>query len=287
MLGRFPYQEGLETTTGDPKLDWLKRVRASERLIGPFGWSAFQCSFNGAQVKLERPAKPIDLLASSLTVKPWAARVRAAPRISYVRYVDERNVSQRVDNVAASAPKGDIVLNTYTAELPLTMPVGSGEADLWAGGAVQEGDWYGLDRRAFALALEGGHQWHEAPRRPHVRAGWVYGSGDGEPGDGRHGAFFQILPTARKFAQFPFYNLMNSSGVFVQGFFKPARTLGIRADWHWVRLAERSDRWYSGAGATQWTAYFYYGHVFGGKVIKSIYNGLGANFAYVEIEKKF
>lgn len=343
-LGRFPYQEGLETTTGNPKLDWLKRVRLSERLVGPFGWSAFQRSFNGAVVKLERPAfnwtalavRPtqggfeekageiidtIDLFAASLTAKLSNARGHAAPRISYLRHGDDRNVSQRVDNVATSAPKVDITLNTYTAELPITLPLGPGEADLFGWAAAQEGDWYGLDHRAFAFALEGGYQWLEIPWQPHVRTGWVYGSGDGKPGDGRHSTFFQILPTARKFAQFPFYNLMNSSDLFVQGFFKPAKKLGIRADWHWIELAERNDRWYSGAGATQErgqifgftgrtsqgerdlghlvdvaltytpnpkvTAYLYCGHVFGGDVVKSIYGESDANFAYCEIELKF
>lgn len=343
-LGRFAYQEGLETLTGNAKLDWLKRVRGSERLLGPFGWSAFQRSFDGAQMKLdnqvlnwttmvghptqggfeEKAGETIDtigVLATSLTLKPRGWLENAVPRISYLRYEDQRNVSQRVDNVAASAPKVDIAINTYTAELPLSYAAGAGEADLLGWVAIQEGDWYELDHRAFALALEGGCQWTQAPWQPHLRAGWLYGSGDSDPGDGKHSTFFQVLPTARKFAQLPFYNLMNNSDLFVQGFVKPRKTVVLRADWHWLSLAERNDRWYSGAGATQergqlfgftgrasqgkrdlghlvdlsvaympnptLTAYAYYGHVFGAGVINAIYTGRNADFLYLELEVKF
>ncbi|MBI3088460.1 MAG: alginate export family protein [Candidatus Omnitrophica bacterium] len=343
-LGRFAYQDGLETLTGEPKLDWVKRVRGSERLLGPFGWSAFQRSFDGVQVSVDQPRfnwttmvsrptqggfeekagetiDPIGLLAASLTLKPSARLPHTAPRLFYLRYDDERNVSQRVDNVAAAAPKVHLAINTYGVEATGAYPIAVGELDLLGWVALQEGDWYELDHSAIALAVEGGYQWTQAAWKPHVRAGWLYGSGDSEPGDRRHGTFFQILPTARKYAQLPFYNLMNSSDLFVQGFLKPHKDVTVRADWHWLSLAERNDRWYSGAGATQergqlfgfvgrhsqgkrglghlvdlavtytptpfLTLYGYYGHVFGGSVIEAIYAGASANFAYLEAELRF
>ena len=116
-------------------------------------------------------------------------------------------------------------------------------------------------------------------------------------------------------------NLMNSSDLFVQGFVKPHKALTLRADWHWISLASRNDRWYSGAGATQergqlfgfagrasqgkrslgqlvdfsmaftptphMSVYGYVGRVFGGSVIEAIYAGTNANFAYLEAEIKF
>jgi hypothetical protein len=343
-LGRFAYLDGLEAATGEAKIDWLKRVRGSEKLIGPFGWSAFQRSFDGIQVGLDQPlfnwttmvSRPtqggfeekagetidtIGLLATSLTLKPSAGLPHTAPRFFYLRYDDERNVSQRVDNVTATAPKVDIAINTYGAELAGGYPLGDGELHWLAWVAGQEGDWYELDHRAAAMALESGYQWTGAPWAPHLRAGWLYGSGDSESGDGRHGTFFQMLPTARKYAQLPFYNFMNSSDLFVQGFVKPHKAVTVRSDWHWISLAERNDRWYSGTGATQergqlfgfagrasqgkrglgqlvdlsvtyaptssFTLYGYYGHVFGSSVIEAIYAGASANFVYLESEIQF
>lgn len=295
-------------------------MRGSEKLVGPFGWSAFQRSFDGLQVRLDRPmlnwttfvARPtqggfeeragdemdhVGLVGATLTLKPSAWWPHTAPRLFFLRYVDERNVSQRVDN-AAAASKVEVALNTYGAEAAGSYPWDPGAVDALAWVAVQQGDWYELRHRAVAWTAETGYQWTRAPWRPHLRAGWLYGSGDHDAGDGRHGTFFQVLPTARKYAQTPFYNLMNSSDLFAQVFAQPAKTVGLRADWHWVALADAHDRWYSGAGATQehgrvfgfagragqgkcdlaqlldaavtdtprpsWTLYGYYGHLLGG-----------------------
>jgi nitrate ABC transporter ATP-binding subunit len=343
-LGRFAYSDGLETATGRAKIDWVKRVRGSERLIGPFGWSAFQRSFDGVQASVEQPwgnvttmvshptqggfeekagesMEAVWLLASSVTLKPSSWLPNTSPRLFFIRYDDDRNVSQRVDNVATAAPKVDVAVNTYGAELAGAYPMGPGEVDLLAWLSAQDGEWYELDHRAIAWALEGGYQWTAAPWTPHLRGGWLYGSGDDEPGDGRHGTFFQVLPTGRKFALLPFYNQMNSSDLFAQVLVKPAKPLTVRLDYHAISLAERNDRWYVGSGATQERGQLfgyvgrngqgkrgvgqlidasvtysptptmsvngYYGHVIGGSVVQAIYAGTSANFGSVEVEVKF
>jgi hypothetical protein len=42
----------------------------------------------------------------------------------------------------------------------------------------------------------------------------LLGSGDGNPNDNTHGTFFQVLPTPRPYARFPFFNMMNNEDTF-------------------------------------------------------------------------
>jgi len=87
-----------------------------------------------------------------------------------------------------------------------------------------------------------------AARRSRLR------SGDGNPNDGVHGTFFQILPTPRVYARFPFFNMTNNRDTFGELVLRPAKALTIRSDVHSLALANRDDLWYSGGGMFQpWT----------------------------------
>ena len=65
--GRFEYVDGLEVTYKNPKVMWLKKIRLSERLIGPFGWSAFTRSFDGGEFVLDKEKDNITAMASMPT----------------------------------------------------------------------------------------------------------------------------------------------------------------------------------------------------------------------------
>jgi hypothetical protein len=62
-LGRFEFIDGLETTPKDPTLGWLKRERIAHRLIGNFGFSHVQRSFDGGQVVFNNSSSNITLAA--------------------------------------------------------------------------------------------------------------------------------------------------------------------------------------------------------------------------------
>ena len=102
---------------------------------------------------------------------------------------------------------------------------------------------------ANAAAVEGGYQLTKAATAPWLRGGWFRSSGDNNATDGTHNTFFQMLPTPRVYARFPFYNLMNSTDEFVQLMDKPAKRLALRADLHWLQLTSAHDLWYLGGGA--------------------------------------
>lgn len=345
-LGRFDYQDGLETLTKDAKIDWLKKVRIADRLIGPFGWSAYTRSYDGGQIKYDNAdlnitalishptqggfeesagetIEDIGLLGLALTLKPQVFIPNTEERFFYILYDDERNVSQRVDNSGtATAPKVDIAIHTFGAHLASAFNVGDDQIDTLLWGAFQTGDWYNLDHKAFALDLEAGYQFKKLPWTPHIRLGYFIGSGDSSASDGDHETFYQILPTPRIYALMPIYNFMNNEDIFLQVFAKPTKKLTLRSDFHILKLAEKSDRWYVGAGATQEkgsifgfaartsnseddlgqlldlslgytfndtiSSSLYYGRFFGGDVVEKIYTSdNNADLAYLETVLKF
>ena len=132
----------------------------------------------------------------------------------------------------------------------------AGPLDFLAIAAGQFGKWGALDHRAGMVDLEAGYQPKILPRiKPWIRAGYYYGAGDNHPGDNRHGTFFQMLPTARPFARFPFFNMMNNEDRFGMLTIRPHKQLTLKSEVHSLRLAHKNDLWYIGGGAFQpWTS---------------------------------
>jgi hypothetical protein len=196
-----------------------------------------------------------------------------------------------------------------------------GQLDGLAWIALQTGTWGNVTQRAAAFAAEAGWQPRILARlKPWVRGGYDYGSGDKNATDSTHGTFFQVLPTPRVYARFPFFNMMNNRDVFGELQLRPSRKIAIRSDIHSLRLANHNDFWYSGGGAFQpWTFGYtgrpsngqsglatlydvsvdysvngrvaigtYYGHASGKLVTQSIYpQGKNANFGFLELTFKF
>ena len=77
------------------------------------------------------------------------------------------------------------------------------------------------------------------------------GSGDGNPNDITHGTFFQVLPTPRPFARFPFFNMMNNEDAFGMLILRPHNGLTVSSEFHSLRLANAKDAWYIGGGVYQ------------------------------------
>lgn len=352
--GRFEYSDGLETVPADPSLAWVKRSRIAERLVGPFNYTHVGRSFDGARLVLDRPDWNLTAVAFRPThggfeissnrelgdvgVAGLAATAKTLPsltlpfdaRLFYLYYDDRRFSDDReedplptkVDNRPLAERSGEhetIAIHTWGLHAATVAPAGPGRVDGLVWGAAQAGDWGRQSHSAWAFAVEGGYQLPSIWGAPWVRAGYDQSSGDDDPGDGDHRTFFQLLPTARIYAQFPFFNFMNSQDLFAQVILKPHPRVTVRSDYHWLRLSERKDLWYSGAGATnddvfgfagipsddhrelahlvdlsvsvqilqQLTAYAYYGHAFGQGVVKGTFAGPGGDYGYVELTYRY
>lgn len=256
----------------------LKRDRIAQRLIGNFGFSHVGRSLDGAQYVYNKPkvnltvmaARPtrgvfqvdgwgeLDIhLASAALTGPVALQNSAGEwRVFAVQYNDWRNVL-KTDNRPAAARQADrenIAITTLGANYLHNFTATPGKFDVLFWGVWQGGAWGALDHRAGAAAIEAGYQPNIKTLRPWIRVGYNYGSGDGKPGDKQHNTFFQILPTPRIYARFPFFNMMNNEDLFGELILRPHARLSLRTDVHSLRLANRNDLWYAGGGAFQpWT----------------------------------
>lgn len=287
-VGRFEFIDGLETMPQDPTLQYLKRERIAHRLIGNFGWSLVQRSFDGLQYSQNLPEGNVTLAAlrptqgvfqldgmGELNINVlYGAYSRSLPsptspgdaRLFFIDYDDNRNLP-KVDNRPAAvrnADTADVHIQTVGGHYLRTVPAGDGKMDLTLWGAAQFGKWGAQRHRGAAAALEIGYQPAESRLRPWFRAGYFQSSGDGSPSDGTHSTFFNVLPTPRIYARFPFYNMMNNRDLFVQVMAKPHPKWSVRADAHFLQLSSSSDLWYQGGGAFQPNSFGYAGRPSGG-----------------------
>jgi hypothetical protein len=262
----------------------------------------------------------IDLATVTATVKYDTLIPNAEGRLFYYYYDDKRDIA-KADNTEAGSSKnqGNISINSFGMHLLTIKKTKSGIFDALIWGAYQDGDWGSLDHEAWAYSIEAGYQLTGIYSKPWLRVGYSASSGDDDPGDHNHGTFYQLLPTARKYALFPFYNMMNSRDLFAQIIAKPHHKLALRGDLHLLSLSEDDDRWYMGAGPTQndgpvfgyigrpsfgdrdlatvleltaimniskhVVATAYYAHAFGNDVVSNVYTeDDDADFCYFELK---
>ena len=306
-LGRFEFVEGTELGARDATLAALERDRVAHRLLGNFGWTHVGRSLDGAHYSFDRPGR-LNVTAvgalptrgvfdvdgmSSLDVRVGYGAVSKAFewrggsgewRLFALAYQDRRDVV-KTDNRLLPQRQGDasdVRVGTLGAHYLHVLRTPAGEVDLLLWGAVQGGDWGALTKRGSAIATEVGFQpgsrgsGRGGALQPWIRAGWFRGSGDDDPTDGRHGTFFQVLPTPRIYARMPFFNLMNIEDVFGSLSLRAGRVT-LRADVHGLRLAESADLWYQGGGAFERQTFGYAGRPSGGSRGLATFADLGAD----------
>ena len=339
-VGRFEYRDGLETLPADGTLLALKRSRIAERLIGAFDFTHVTRSMDGGRVAYDRPdwnvtafaAHPTDGgfevsanreldrigvtgLALGLKRVPFALPVDA--RLFYLYYDDQRRHTLKTDNRPFPIRVSDharLAIHTIGAHALTAIDVGPGTIDLLLWGAAQTGRWGRQDHDAWAYAIEAGYQLPRVPWAPWLRIGFNRSTGDDTPGDDQHETFFQLLPTARTYAPFPFYNMMNNEDVLAELILRPHDRVTVKTEYHRLRLSAGHDLWYAGGGAgnddvfgfsgapalgrrnlahvaslsitatilPQVTVSGFYGHAFGGGVVRRSFQDSDADYGFVE-----
>lgn len=343
--GRLELSDGLETLPGDRTLLWLKEERISQRLIGPFGYTHVSRSFDVAKLALDRRSwnltgfggRPTqggfevdandgldDVQVAGLA---WTLKsIPKAPPVDlrgfHLFYRDARELPTPTDNRALGARESDdgtIAVHTLGGHALTALEWGPGSLDALAWGVVQTGEWGRLDHFGWAFAVELGYRMARWPAAPWLRIGWNRSSGDDDPEDDRHETYFQVLPTARIYARFPFYNAMNNNDLFAQLILRPHPRVRISADYHWLSLTERRDLWYYGGGATNRRTFgfaaspangsaplahladvsvtfgpwkgleltTYYGHAFGRSVVENLFASSHADYFFAEITLRY
>jgi alginate export protein len=271
-LGRFEFVDGQETTPKNSTMAWLQTNRIAHRLIGNFGFSNAQRSYDGLDAHYRagswnltaiaaradqgvfnmngNPELNVDLQYVALTYADGGQHILW--RAFALGYHDGRTGLTKTDNRALavrSADHANIRIGTYGGDLLASVSAGLGRFDFLFWGAGQNGSWGVQSQKAASAAVEGGFQLSRVPTAPWLRGGWFRSTGDSNPTDRTHNTFFQVLPTPRTYARLPFYNLMNSTNEFVQLIDEPVKKLAVRSDFHSLQLTSASDFWYMGGGA--------------------------------------
>jgi hypothetical protein len=345
-VGRFEYFDGAEVKPSDPLLATVVQTRIANRLISNFGFSAVQRAFDGVQFSLNsgqnnwtflgaRPTQgvfqvkgmdelDVDIYSGTYTRLIGTKQNAGVLRVFAMGYVDHRTRVLKTDNrpqAIRATDLGRIEIATYGldyAHVYNAQKAGKFDFLLW--GAVQNGSWGNQSQHAGAFVGEAGWQLPLRVLQPWISAGYSFGSGDGDPSNSRHSTFFQLLPTPRPYARFPFYNMMNNEDLYGTLNVRPTSKLALRGELHTLRLASASDLWYLGGGAFQpktfgytgrpsngnrglgnvvdfsadyqitrsFATTLYYGRAWGKGVIASIYpKDANGQFAYLETNIHF
>ena len=347
-VGRVEFADGSETAPKNATLAALKMTRINMRLIGHFGWTHVGRSFDGLLYTKTRAKDQFTFLGAIPTrgvfqtdgwgwnqaalgyasyTKPWTSGNQTADtRIFALYYQDWRTNVVKTDNRPAAVRSRDaanIAITTFGGHSIHAFETKPATYDVLLWGAAQTGRWGLQNHRAYAFTTESGVQ----PKaksltrlKPWFRGGYSQTSGDSNPNDTTHGTFFQVLPTPRPFARFPFFNMMNNRDIYAGLTLRPHARVSISNEYHGLSLTSRNDLWYVGGGVFQpWSFGYvgratggakslanlydtsvdvklnsavslnlYYGHAQGLAAIQSIYpKGRSGNLAYVELMYKF
>ena len=303
-VGRLEFVDGAEVAPADRTLAALKRDRLAHRLLGSFAFSHVGRSFDGVHYSSGGSRINVTGLAARPTwgvfqVNGWGdldvnvfygavtGQVPHASRPAEWRafalgYRDYRSAAIKTDARPLPDRRGDtsdINLVTIGGHYVAAATTRYGTLDVLVWGAAQRGSWGSLSHRAAAVAAEAGWQPGASARRPWIRGGWNYGSGDGNPADRTHGTFFQVLPTPRIYARFPFFNMMNVSDGFGELVIRPGARLTARFDAHALRLASVDDLWYQGGGAFEPATFGFAGRPSNGSTNLATLLDAGAEYA--------
>jgi hypothetical protein len=276
-----------------------------------FNWtgSGIRPTQGALSVEGQKQISDINIFYTALTSKKDILLPGTEARLFYINYDDKRN-TQVIDNRSLNVRPwlNDQGLNIHTLGAHFLslhqLESGSLDALLWS--AYQFGDWTGQKHEAWAISAELGYQWIKLPFKPWLRAIFYQSSGDGNPEDDKHQTFFSKVPSGRIFAKFPFYNLMNIQDLFLEIIASPMPKTQVNINLHHLSLTNSHDLLYRGLGASlnsgefgysgkssggdhdvgqlldisfmhalnkHLSLRFYYGHAFGGSVIKNNFQG--------------
>ena len=286
-LGRFEFFDGAETLQKDSTQLWLQTNRISQRLIGNFGFSNGQRSFDGVDGHYGKGSWDVTAMAGRATqgvfnmnsnpelnvdlqylaYSKHSFKDHLMVRLFAIDYHDGRTGLTKTDNRAAAVRATDhknIRLGTYGADVVATVPAGPGLLDFVFWGALQNGNWGVQNQHAGAVAIEGGYRFVKTATKPWVRGGMWRASGDTNATDDQHNTFNTLLPTPRVYARFPYYDAVNSSDQFIQVIDNPSKKLELRTDLHFLQLTSATDLWYQGGGAYDNKVFGYVGRTAAG-----------------------
>lgn len=270
QIGRLDYIQALEVMTGDTVLDWLKRDRIAQLVIGSPDYNPWARTLQGVRADIDTPSVRLTgLVCNPLQVEPHFSTAATAvttvhaaltfkngfvPRgeaqifvdqcndTRFVQQVDNRPAAQRPDVNQAGGNRITTVGAHYVTRL-------GSDGDFAAFYARQSGRWGEQTQRAQAWLAEVGLRFPKVVWKPWVRGGYRSFTGDGNPSDSVHGTWMPYLHNARQ--RFNMYTNPNLDEAFLQLMLTPSPATALRADVRRFHLNTANDLYYAGNGVTQ------------------------------------
>lgn len=258
--GRQGRVDGAEPATGVAHLDWVKRRRVGERLVGNLDFPNVGRRYDGATLSIDlgeaavldayalRPLAgafhyddaferlDVDLYGATATARYGRWLGAAEARVFALGYRDVRPV-------AKAAAGGAIELTTVGG----SVLAGNERWDLLGWVALQRGDWGSRDQRSWAALVEGGRRFAAVAGAPSLHFGYERASGGAATGD--RGTFFNLLPTNHKFyGAMDYFAFSNLRDLFVEARWNATPKLSLVAAAHDFALVDERDAWYAGSG---------------------------------------
>lgn len=274
-VGRQDVKLGQEVLYPEANWRYLKTARLGERLVGTVGWSHVERAYDGAAAGWNvagvqlfgfgarpttgvfdaetgyRPLHDVVLGGATVTVARGTLLPSSELGLFALHYRDDRPADE-------GGLPDEVALSTFGAHWLGVYALGPGNADVLLWGALQYGRYDGLDQSAGAGAVELGYQLPSVFAKPWLRAGVNLATGDGDPGDGDHDTFFNLMPTNHLYYGFiDQLALQNLTNWFVQLRAAPHEKVSLNLFVHWFRLADADDARYAGTGAFSDEAFGY------------------------------
>ncbi len=252
------------------KLGRQELVYGDERFAGKGDWTTGR-SFDAARLKFEHAAVSVDAFVGRVVLQRdkhfdvandydvfsgiYVSTKKLCPLQETDFFFFARNVG--VDSPNALAPRlgGPTSRDVYTVGSRMkSLPDKIGAWDYSAEFAAQFGNGTsgGVQRtlEAWMLDVTAGRTWKKAWGSPRVGVGYTFGSGDGNPTDGKQETFELLFGTNhRLYGQADFVGLRNMHSPSVNFSLKPHKLMTVRAEWLLFWLADGNDFFYPESAA--------------------------------------
>ncbi len=297
-IGRFDFNDSNEILPVNSTLKWIRLNKIQQRLIGTFGFSHIQRSFEGFNLyfnnsvnnserynftlffgrptfgvfDIKTPNEHIDNLSVGYLSYNFINEKRLSDfRLFYGYYNDHRNVIKTSNN--SFAISDSVLINSIGFNYSKVFDTKEGSLDFVLYYIYQFGKWGNLDHSANAYCIDLGYKFKSLYLEPYFRVGYFRASGDKNPYDNKHTTFTPYLYTPRLYALFPFYNQMNISDFSVYLGLKLTEDFNLALEYHDLNLTSKEDRWYAGGGAFNESVFGYSAiNSFGLSKLANLYN---------------
>jgi hypothetical protein len=254
------------------KIGRQEMLYGDERFIGIGDWSNTGRSFDAVNLRWSLSELTwIDVFASNVVIARdeyfnesndedifsgiYASSQEIVSTLETQAFFLARNVDSGSPNAIAPGIGGPSERDVYTYGVRIkSLPNAFGNWDFTFEGAGQFGDVVSgdreLDLQSYALTGSAGYTFANTWGKPRIGVGYDYGSGDGDPNDGKQETFEQLFGTNHRF-----YGLMDLTGLRntnsprVSFSIKPTKKLTVSVDYLLFWLADTNDSFYPESGS--------------------------------------